>query len=180
MSRVGKRLLPLAEGTKLTINGSKVEVTGKLGTEAREFSPLIAISVNENNEVLTTRANEEKHTKQLHGTTNSLLSAMIEGVENGFKKEIEIKGVGYKAALKGNTLEVNAGYSHVVTLEVIDGVKLELPKPTEIIITGTNKQKVGQMAALIRDIRRPSPYSGKGIMYKGENIRRKEGKAASK
>ena len=168
------------EGTTVKITGSNVEITGKLGTETFVFSPLIAISVNDKNEVTTTRANEEKHTKQLHGTTNSLLKGMIEGVETGFKKEIEIKGVGYKAALKGNKLEVNAGYSHVVILELIDGVKLELPKPVEIIVTGTNKQKVGQMAALIRDIRRPSPYSGKGIMYKGEKIRRKEGKASAK
>ena len=180
MSRVGKRALSLAEGTTLKITGSKVEVTGKLGTEAFEFSPLIAISVNDKNQVTTTRANEEKHTKQLHGTTNSLLKGMIQGVETGFKKEIEIKGVGYKAALKGDKIEINAGYSHVVILDVIDGVKLELPKPVEIIVTGTNKQKVGQMAALIRDVRRPSPYSGKGIMYKGEQIKRKEGKAAAK
>lgn len=180
MSRVGKRFLPLAEGTTLKITGSKVEVTGKLGTESFEFSPLIAISINDKNEVTTTRANEEKHTKQLHGTTNSLIKGMIEGVENGYKKEIVIKGVGYKAALKGEKLEVNAGYSHVVILDIIDGVKVEVPKPVEITITGTNKQKVGQMAALIRDIRRPSPYSGKGIMYKGEIIKRKEGKAAAK
>ncbi len=105
---------------------------------------------------------------------------MIEGVEKGFKKEIEIKGVGYKASLKGDFLEVYAGYSHPVNLKIIDGIKLDLPKPTEIIVSGISKQKVGQMAALIRDIRRPSPYSGKGIMYKGEQIRRKEGKAASK
>ncbi|MCP4354760.1 MAG: 50S ribosomal protein L6 [Proteobacteria bacterium] len=180
MSRVGKRILPLAEGTKINILGSKVEITGKLGTESFEFSPLIAISVNDKNEVLTVRANEEKHTKQLHGTTNSIIQGMIEGVEKGYKKEIAIKGVGYKASLKGTQLEVHAGYSHPVLLEVIDGVKIEVPKPIEIVVTGTNKQKVGQMAALIRDIRRPSPYSGKGIMYKGEQIKRKEGKAAAK
>ena len=179
MSRVGKRLLPLTEGTTLTVNGSTVEVKGKLGTETFTFNPLIAIEVKDGN-VSTTRANEEKHTKQLHGTTNSIIQGMIEGVEKGYKKEIEIKGVGYKAALKGTQLEVNAGYSHPHVLDVIEGVKLELPKPTEIIVTGTNKQKVGQMAALIRDIRRPSPYSGKGIMYKDEHIRRKEGKAAAK
>ena len=179
MSRVGKRLINIPEGTTVTITGASVEVKGKNGTLTREFSPLIAISVKDN--VLeTTRANEEKHTKQLHGTTNSLLQGMVQGVSEGFKKEIEIKGVGYKAALSGNTLTIAAGYSHPVTLEVIAGVKVEVPKATEIIVTGADKQAVGQMAALIRDVRRPSPYSGKGIMYKGEQIRRKEGKTAAK
>jgi len=179
MSRVGRRVLTLPEGTTLTIKGSSVEVKGPKGTLSKEFSPLIAITIN-GSEVSTSRANEEKHTKQLHGTTNSLLSGMIEGVSTGFKKEIEIKGVGYKAAVKGDKIEINAGYSHVVVLDIIEGVKVEAPKPTEIIVTGADKQAVGQMAALIRDVRRPSPYSGKGIMYKGEQIRRKEGKAAAK
>lgn len=179
MSRVGKRLLEFAPETKVTVNGNVVEVTGKNGTLTREFSELIKVTV-EANGVTTTRANEEKHTKQLHGTTNSHIQGMIEGVEKGFKKEIIIKGVGYKAALKGDILEVNAGYSHVVKLPVTPGVKLELPKPTEITVTGNDKQAVGHMAAIIRDIRRPSPYSGKGIMYKDEQIRRKEGKAAAK
>ena len=179
MSRVGKRVLSISEGTKITILGSSVEITGKLGTLKQEFSPLIAISVKDN-KITTIRANEEKHTKQLHGTTNSIIQNMIEGVEKGFKKEIEIKGVGYKASLKGDTLEVHAGYSHPVNLKIIDGIKLEVIKLTGIIVSGISKQKVGQMAALIRDVRRPSPYSGKGIMYKGEYIKRKEGKAAAK
>lgn len=179
MSRVGNRIIAIPEGTTVTVNGSKVTVNGKNGTLEREFSPLISVAV-EGTNVTTNRANEEKHTKQLHGTTNSLLQGMIEGVSEGFKKEIEIKGVGYKAALKGNQLEVNAGYSHPHVLDIIDGVKVEVPKPTEIVVTGADKQAVGQMAALIRDIRRPSPYSGKGIMYKDEHIRRKEGKAAAK
>lgn len=179
MSRVGKRILPVAEGTTVKIEGNKIEVTGKLGTESLTFSPLISVDFKDG-QVTTTRANEEKHTKQLHGTTNSLIQGLITGVETGFKKEIEIKGVGYKAALKGKQIEINAGYSHPHLLDIIEGVKVEVPKPVEIIVTGTNKQKVGQMAAVIRDVRRPSPYSGKGIMYKGEHIRRKEGKAASK
>ena len=179
MSRVGRRILPVVDGTDVKIEGNKVTVTGKLGTESFTFSPLVSIEFKDG-QVTTSRANEEKHTKQLHGTTNSIIQGMIEGVETGFKKEIEIKGVGYKAALKGNQIEINAGYSHPHTLDIIEGVKVEVPKPVEIIITGTNKQKVGQMAAVIRDVRRPSPYSGKGIMYKGEYIRRKEGKAAAK
>ncbi len=179
MSRVGKREHKLPEGTTVTINGNVVTVKGKNGELTREFANVIEVKVTDG-VLSTTRANEEKHTKQLHGTTNSLIQGMIEGVTTGFKKEIEIKGVGYKAALEGNTLVVNAGYSHPHKLQVIDGVKVEVPKPTEIIVSGADKQKVGHFAALIRDIRRPNPYSGKGIMYKGEHIRRKEGKAAAK
>ncbi len=179
MSRVGNRLLAIPDGTTIKVNGHVVEVTGKNGTVSREFSPLISIEVKDGG-LTTVRANEEKHTKQLHGTTNSHIHGMIEGVTTGFKKEIEIKGVGYKASLKGNQLEINAGYSHPHLLDIPSNVKVELPKATEIIITGNDKQAVGQMAAVIRDVRRPSVYSGKGIMYKGEIIKRKEGKAAAK
>lgn len=180
MSRVGKRIISLPEGTTVSVKENNiVEITGKLGTLTKTFSPLIKIEVSEK-QVTTTRLNEEKHTKQLHGTTNSLIQGMVIGVSEGFKKEIEIKGVGYKASLKAGKLEIIAGYSHPVTLDIIEGVKVETPKPIEIIVSGIDKQAVGQMAALIRDVRRPSPYSGKGIMYKGEQIRRKEGKAASK
>lgn len=179
MSRIGKRLLTIPAGVTVTVNNTVVEVKGKLGTLKQEFSPLISVSV-ENGTVSTARANEEKHTKQLHGTTNSIIENMIVGVANGYKKEIEIKGVGFKAAVKGNQLEVLAGYSHPVLLDIVEGVKVEVAKNTEVTVTGISNQAVGQMAALIRDVRRPSPYTGKGIMYKGEVIRRKEGKAASK
>ncbi|MGY6171903.1 50S ribosomal protein L6 [Candidatus Mycoplasma pogonae] len=179
MSRVGNRILTLPEGTELIINGSLVEVKGKLGTLTRNFSPLIAITV-DNNLVTTQRANELKHTKQLHGTTNSLLAGMIKGVSTGFEKELEIKGVGYKATLNGTTLEVGAGYSHPVFVEVPQNLTVEVPKPTQVIIKGIDKQAVGQFAAIVRKIRKPNPYSGKGIMYKDEVIKLKEGKAASK
>ncbi|WKX02239.1 50S ribosomal protein L6 [Candidatus Mycoplasma mahonii] len=179
MSRVGNRVLTLPEGVTIIISSSNVEVKGKNGSLTREFSPLISIE-EKDGKIITARANEEKHTKQLHGTTNSLLNSMIIGVSEGFKKEIEIKGVGYKAILKGKQIEINVGYSHPYLLDIPETVKVKLPKPTEITITGPDKQMVGQMAAIIRDVRRPSPYSGKGIMYKGEIIRRKEGKAAAK
>lgn len=179
MSRVGKRVLLVPEGTEVNVNGSRVEVKGKNGVLVREFSPLIAIKVS-NNQVTTERANEEKHTKQLHGTTNSLLEGMIKGVSEGFTKEIEIKGVGYKATLKGNQIEILAGYSHPVLIDVPENLKVEVPKPVTIIVSGIDKQAVGQLAAVIREVRKPNPYSGKGIMYKDEQIRRKEGKKASK
>lgn len=179
MSRIGKRILAIPADVTVTVTNTKVEVKGKLGTLTQEFSPLISVSV-ENNSVSTARANEEKHTKQLHGTTNSIIENMLVGVSQGYKKEIEIKGVGFKAAVKGDKLEVQAGYSHPVLLDIIAGVKVEVAKNTEVTVTGISNQAVGQMAAQIRDVRRPSPYTGKGIMYKGEVIRRKEGKAASK
>lgn len=179
MSRVGRRAIAIPEGTTVTVTGSLVEVKGKMGELSRKFSPLIAVEVR-NNEVLTLRANEEKHTKQLHGTTNSLINSMVEGVTKGFKKQIVINGVGYKSSIKNNQVEIFAGYSHPHYIDIIEGVKVECVKPTQITITGPDKQKVGQQAAWIRDVRRPNPYSGKGIMYKDEVIIRKEGKAASK
>lgn len=179
MSRVGNRVLNVPSNVQVTINGSHVVVSGPLGSLEQTFSPLIAIKL-EDNHLSTIRANEEKTTKQLHGTTNALIANMINGVSKGYKKELVISGVGYKATLKGDTLEIAAGYSHLVNLKVPAGVKVEVPKPTEIIVSGINKESVGQFAVLVHDVRKPSPYSGKGIAYKGEIIRRKEGKTASK
>ncbi|UVD81792.1 50S ribosomal protein L6 [Mycoplasma iguanae] len=179
MSRVGNRVLSIPAGTEVLINGTLVEVKGKLGSLSREFSPLIAIKV-EDGKLSTFRANEEKHTKQLHGTTNSLLSGMIKGVSEGFVQEMEVKGVGYKATLMGDKIEILAGYSHPHYLVIPAGIQVEVPKPTQIIVKGIDKQVVGQFAAIIREVRKPNPYSGKGIMYKNEVIRLKEGKTASK
>ena len=179
MSRVGNRTLSIPGNTEVAIAANKIMVKGKLGTLSLNYSPLIIVEV-ENNLITTKRVNEQKHTKQLHGTTNSLLSSMLIGVNVGFKKEIEIKGVGYRAALQGTQLTLNVGYSHPVVIEIPDDLKVTLVKPTEILIEGIDKQKVGELAAIIRKVRKPSPYSGKGIMYKNEVIRRKEGKAASK
>jgi len=179
MSRVGNKVIHLPEGVNLTIDGTKVTVTGQKGTLTKEFSNLVTISVNER-DVSVTRANDEKHTKQLHGTTRALLNGMVEGVHYGFKKELEIKGIGYRAQLKGNDVVLNVGYSHPVTVAAVEGVKFEVPSPTEINVSGIDKQKVGQMAAIIRSVREPEPYGGKGIMYKGERVRRKVGKKAGK
>lgn len=179
MSRIGNKVINLPEGVSLSINGSTVSVTGPKGTLTREFSNLITINVNDR-EVTLTRANEEKHTKQLHGTTRALLNGMVEGVSQGFKKELEIKGIGYRAQLKGTDIVLNVGYSHQVTIPAVEGVKFEVPSQTEIHVSGIDKQKVGQIAAVIRSVREPEPYGGKGIMYKGERVRRKIGKKAGK
>ncbi|WLP85442.1 50S ribosomal protein L6 [Mycoplasma seminis] len=179
MSRVGNRVITVPAGTTVTVDGNKVTVSGKNGTLERVFSPLITVNV-EGNLVTTVRANEEKHTKQLHGTTNALIANMIKGVSEGFQIDLEIKGVGYKAELRGDQLIVNAGYSHPVTKTVPAELKVTVAKPTEISVFGNNKEVVGQFAAVVRGIRKPNVYSGKGISYKGEKIRRKEGKTASK
>ncbi|APJ38418.1 50S ribosomal protein L6 [Mycoplasmopsis pullorum] len=179
MSRVGNRVLTIPAGTTITVDGTKVTVKGKLGTLERVFSPKITVKV-EDNQVTTVRANEEKHTKQLHGTTNAHIANMLKGVSEGFKKDLEIKGVGYKAVLKGSQLVISAGYSHEVTLNIPSDVQVVVSKPTEVSVSGIDKQSVGQFASQVRAIRKPNPYSGKGIAYKGEYIRRKEGKTASK
>ncbi|WGI36573.1 50S ribosomal protein L6 [Mesomycoplasma lagogenitalium] len=179
MSRVGKRVLTIPQGIEVIVNKTEVTVKGKLGTLVKNFSPLILIKI-DGSSLTTERVNEEKHTKQLHGTTNSLIAGMIEGVTNGFVKELEIKGVGYKATLKDNQLEILAGFSHPVLVDIPSSLKVEVPKPVSVKVSGIDKQEVGQLASVIRAVRKPSPYSGKGIMYKGEMIRRKEGKKASK
>lgn len=179
MSRVGNRVLTIPAGTTVTVDGQKVTVSGKFGTLERIFSDKITVNV-ENGQVTTTRANEEKHTKQLHGTTNAHIANMIKGVSEGFKIELDIKGVGYKATLAGNVLEIAAGYSHTVKLQVPSDVTVKVAKPTEVSVEGIDKQSVGQFASIVRAVRKPNVYSGKGISYRGEKIRRKEGKTASK
>lgn len=179
MSRVGNKVIILPEGVSINVNGTSVSVTGPKGTLTRDFSSLITINVNDK-EVTVTRANDEKHTKQLHGTTRALLNGMVEGVSKGFTKQLEIKGIGYRAQLKGNDIVLNIGYSHPVTINAVEGVKFEVPSQTEINVSGIDKQKVGQIAAVIRSVREPEPYGGKGIMYKGERVRRKIGKKAGK
>ena len=179
MSRVGNKVINLPEGVSINVNGTSVSVTGPKGTLTRDFSSLITINVNDK-EVTVTRANDEKHTKQLHGTTRALLNGMVEGVSKGFTKQLEIKGIGYRAQLKGNDIVLNIGYSHQVTINAVEGVKFEVPSQTEINVSGIDKQKVGQIAAVIRSVREPEPYGGKGIMYKGEKVRRKVGKKAGK
>ena len=179
MSRVGNRILTIPSGVTLENNQNLITIKGPKGELKKQFSTLISINV-ENDKLTTIRANEEKHTKQLHGTTNSLLASMIKGVSEGFSKKLLIKGVGYKAALVGNQIEIHAGYSHSHKIAIPAGIKLEIAKPTEIVVTGIDKQQVGEFAAIIRKVRKPNVYSGKGIMYDDEIIRRKEGKAASK
>jgi large subunit ribosomal protein L6 len=180
MSRIGNKAITVPAGIEVIIaQGNEVTVKGPKGELTRQFSPLMLIELNDS--ILTVaRPNEEKHTKQLHGTTRALLANMIEGVLNGYKKSLELVGIGYRANIVGTKLTINIGYSHPVIFEVEKGVTIACPSQTEIVVTGIDKQRVGEWAANIRAVRKPEPYLGKGIKYKGEIIRRKEGKTAGK
>ena len=180
MSRIGNKTITIPAGVEMTITaGNEVTVKGPKGTLTRQFSPLITIN-NDNGTITCVRANEEKHTKQLHGTTRALLNNMIVGVHEGYTIELKIEGIGYKAAMEGETLVLNIGYSHAIRYNAAQGVKIEVPSVTEIKVSGIDKQLVGEAAANIRGFRKPEPYKGKGIRYKGEIVRRKEGKTAGK
>ena len=178
MIRIWNRRLVLPEGVTITIDENQVTVKGPKGELSLKIEKNITVQV-EDNTVVVTRANDEKTTKAMHGTTNANISNMIEGVTNGFKKDLEIIGVGYRFTKKGNALVINAGYSHPVELEIPAGLSVEVPSNTELTVEGINKEKVGEFAANIRKIRKPEPYKGKGIRYKDEHIQRKEGKKAA-
>lgn len=178
MSRIGNRELVIPEGVTVNIENNKVVVTGKKGSLEFNFKDAVNVEVKDG-KVLVTRKNELKTSKQLHGTTNSIISNMIEGVSNGYKAELEINGVGYKFTAQGTKLLISAGYSHQVTLVVPSGLTIECPSNTELIISGIDKQRVNEFAAEVRKVRKPEPYKGKGIKYKDEYIRRKEGKKAA-
>lgn len=179
MSRIGNKHIPLPAGVTVTLNGNEVTVKGGKGSLTRTFVPVIGIEV-VGNEVVVTRPNDEKTTKQLHGTTRAVLAGMIEGVHNGFKKVLIINGIGYKASLVGANLVLNIGFSHQVTISPLVNTSIKVNTPTEVEVSGIDKENVGQLAALIRGVRPPEPYLGKGIAYRGEKIRRKEGKKAAK
>lgn len=179
MSRIGNRKINIPEGVTVTINDNVVTVKGPKGELTNSFNKDMKIDVNEN--ILTiTRPNDLKTTKSLHGTTNALIENMIIGVSEGYKKELEIVGVGYRFNVQGNKINVNAGFSHPVEVIVPNDLKAEQVSTTEIAISGIDKQKVSEFAANIRKLRKPEPYKGKGIRFKGEHIRRKEGKKAAK
>ncbi|SEN61089.1 50S ribosomal protein L6 [Lihuaxuella thermophila] len=175
MSRIGRKPISVPNGVEVKIEGNKVTVKGPKGTLTRDFHPDIAIKL-ENNEVLVVRPSDHRTHRALHGTTRSLIANMIEGVSNGFSKTLELVGVGYRASKKGNNVVLNVGYSHPVEVTPEEGIELEVPTATQIIVRGIDKQKVGAVAANIRSIREPEPYKGKGIKYSDERIRRKEGK----
>lgn len=177
MSRIGLKPIVLPEGVEVKVDGTLVQVKGPKGELTRNVHEEMTVVIEENT-VTVKRPSEEKLHRSLHGTTRSLIQNMIEGVRNGFEKQLEISGVGYRAQMQGKKLIVGAGYSHPVEIEPEEGIEIEVPKNTEIIVKGIDKELVGATAANIRAIRSPEPYKGKGIRYKGEHVRRKEGKTA--
>lgn len=180
MSRIGNKAITIPSGVTIEIkDGNEVIVKGSKGELARSFNPNLAITVDEG--ILhVARPNDTKVMKQLHGTTRALLNNMIVGVHDGFKKTLELVGIGYRAAVNGSELTLSVGYSHPVKFTVEAGVTIECPSPTLISVSGIDKQRVGEWAANIRAVRAPEPYKGKGIRYQGEAVRRKEGKTSAK
>jgi large subunit ribosomal protein L6 len=180
MSRVGNQSIKLPKGVDVNIGeNNHVVVKGPKGELSFRFDQNMTITMNED-EISVTRPNDSLRNRSLHGTTRALLNNMVIGVSEGYSKTLEIKGVGYRAQLKGtNTLVLNVGYSNPVEMEIPEGITVEVPKNTEVEVKGANKQTVGEFAANIRKVRLPEPYLGKGIRYKGEYVRRKEGKTAA-
>lgn len=178
MSRIGKKPVS-TEGVTVTQTGHVLKIKGKLGELQKEFHPDIKVEVNKN-EIVVTRPNDYKENKALHGLTRALIQNMVKGVQEGYAKTLDIVGVGYRAELKGTSLLLNIGYSHPIYFVPPDSVKLEVPAPTQIKISGIDKELVGLVAAKIRSFREPEPYKGKGIKYSNEIIVRKAGKTAGK
>ena len=177
MSRIGKQLIEVPQGTDVTLNGQAVHVKGPRGELTFDVHPDISVTVDDRVVRVTRSSDEPKH-RALHGLTRMLVANMVEGVVNGFTKTLEIQGGGYRAMKKGSGIELHLGFSHTIEYTAPDGVTLDLPDQTTIVVTGVDKQKVGPAAADIRSFRPPEPYKGKGIRYKGEHVRRKAGKTA--
>ncbi len=179
MSRIGNRILTIPNGVTVNVDKNIVSVTGPKGTLTTNVTDYVKVTVNENS-VETTRINETKPAKQMHGTANSNINNLMIGVTEGFTRSLEIIGVGYRFNVSGQLLTVNAGYSNPVKVDIPQGLTVTATGNTEIAIEGIDKILVGEFAANVRKIRQPEPYKGKGIRYKGEYVRRKEGKKASK
>ena len=176
MSRIGRKPIAIPAGVEVKVNGNEVSVKGPKGQLVNTFHQDMAIAV-EGNEIVVTRPSDVKEHRSLHGLTRTLIANMVEGVTNGFSKQLEVNGVGYRVQKQGKNLVMNLGFSHQVIIPEIDGITIDVPNPNQIIVSGADKQVVGQVAAEIREKRPPEPYKGKGIKYAGEHIRRKEGKA---
>ena len=180
MSRIGKMPVAIPAGVEVTVaDGNLVTVKGPKGTLTQQLQPSMTIK-QEGAELLVSRPDDGKENRALHGLTRALLHNMVVGVSEGFKKELSVQGVGYRVAKQGKDLVMNLGYSHQVTMSEVEGITIDVPNPNTIVISGPDKQKVGQFAAEVREKRPPEPYKGKGIRYADEFVRRKEGKTGAK
>ena len=177
MSRIGRLPVPVPAGVDVTINGNEVTVKGPKGTLSRTIAQPLSVTRQEDGTILVTRPNDERESRSLHGLSRTLINNMVVGVTEGYSKQLEIVGTGYRAAQKGTGIELSLGFSHTVTVEAPEGVDLKVEGNLKIIVSGISKEQVGEVAANIRKIRPPEPYKGKGVRYAGENVRRKVGKA---
>ncbi len=175
MSRIGKKPIAIPAGVDVKIDGTNITVKGPKGTLSRDLHPNMIVEM-EGNVINVSRPNDNKENRSLHGLTRTLISNMVSGVNETFKKELEVNGIGYRCEVKGQVLTLKIGFSHDVVMTAPEGITVEVPNPNKIIISGPDKQKVGQFAANVREKRPPEPYKGKGIKYADEHIRRKEGK----
>ena len=179
MSRIGRLPIAVPSTVDVTIEGRQVTVKGPKGTLSRQLHPDMTVSREDDN-IVVTRPTEQKTHKQLHGLTRTLVNNMVVGVTDGYRKGLEITGVGYRAALNGSKLTLNLGYSHPIEIDPPEGISFELENPTRLAVVGIDKELVGQIAATVRSTRKPEPYKGKGVRYAGERVLRKAGKAGKK
>jgi large subunit ribosomal protein L6 len=179
MSRIGKKPVPVPAGVEISIDGQTVAVKGPKGSLRRTFTDRVDLTMEEGT-VLVARKDDARESRALHGLSRALLANMVIGVADGFRRELSIVGVGYRAALKGSGLELQLGFSHPVQVPAPDGISFEVPEPTRVIVSGIDKEQVGQVAADIRKLRPPEPYKGKGVRYINEQVRRKAGKAGKR
>lgn len=179
MSRIGRKPIDIPAGVEVKLNGHEITVKGPKGELTRQLHPSMKVTI-ENNQIVVERPSDKKEHRALHGTTRSVIANLVEGVTNGFEKRLELVGVGYRASKSGNKVVLNVGFSHPVEVEPEQGIEFEVPENTKLIVRGIDKERVGAMAAKIREIRKPEPYKGKGIRYENERIRRKEGKTGKK
>jgi large subunit ribosomal protein L6 len=177
MSRIGRQPIPLPDSVSVSLSPGRVQVNGPLGELVQAVPQRMTVE-QKDGEIVVERPTERGPDRALHGLTRSLIANMVEGVTKGFEKRLEIQGVGYRATMRGQALELAVGFSHPVVKDPPEGITFEVPVPTQIVVKGTDKQQVGQIAAEIRKVRPPEPYKGKGIRYEGEHVRRKVGKRA--
>ena len=177
MSRIGRLPVPVPAGVDVTITGNDVTVKGPKGTLSRTIAQQLSVTRQEDGSILVTRPDDERESRSLHGLSRTLINNMVVGVTEGYSKQLEIVGTGYRAAQKGTGIELSLGFSHTVSVDAPEGVELKVDGNLKIIVSGISKEQVGEVAANIRKIRPPEPYKGKGVRYAGENVRRKVGKA---
>jgi large subunit ribosomal protein L6 len=180
MSRIGKLPVPVPDGVDVVIDDLTVTVTGPKGELTRRMPDGVTLSRDDDGSIVVTRNGESRLERSRHGLVRTLVANMVTGVTEGYSKSLELVGVGYRAASKGSDLELQVGYSHPVTIAAPDGITIEVPQPTKVVVSGIDKVLVGQIAANIRKVRPPEPYKGKGVRYEDERVRRKAGKAAGR